>query len=68
MKVKTKYNLGEKVWFMEQNRPQCRDIRYIYIRVSNENQYSVTYLVNNDSTKRAEDTLYSSKQELLKTL
>lgn len=68
MKAKTKYNLGEKVWYMAHNRPQCGKIRYIYIRVNDACQYTVTYLVLEGMTEFSEDTLYSSKQELLKTL
>ena len=68
MKAKTKYNLGEKVWYMAHNRPLCGKIRYIYIRVNDACQYTVTYLVLEGMTEFSEDTLYSSKQELLKTL
>lgn len=68
MKAKTKYNLGEKVWYMAHNRPQCGNIRYIYIRVNDACQYTVTYLVHEGMTEFTEDMLYSSKQELLKTL
>jgi len=68
MKVKTNYDLGDKVWFMDQNRPQCGNVTYVYINVSDCERYSVCYLVRHESKKRAEDTLFRTKQELLNTL
>lgn len=68
MKVSTKYNLRDKVWFMYQNRPTMAEVRYIYITLDEECRPSIQYLVNNDDTKRDEETLYSTKQELLNTL
>jgi len=69
MKVKTNYNLGDDVWFMDQNRPQCGKVTYVYITVTGDGRHSVSYLFNHsDAPKRAEETLYSTKQELLNTL
>jgi len=68
MKIKTKYNLGDIVWFMNMNRPGSFKVTYIFVTITDGGRYSVDYSVNHMSTKYAEDTLFSTKKELLSTL
>ncbi len=68
MKVTTKYNLRDKVWYMSQNRPQCGQVTYVYIRITGKDKYNVSYHINHDAGNWTEDLLFDSKQELLETL
>ena len=68
MKITTKYDLGDEVWYMDNNRPQCKKVTYAYIILADRNQYEIRYLVGDEDVRRPEETLYRTKKELLATL
>ena len=69
MKITTKYDLGDEVWYMGCNRPESGKIRYIYINLTGADQYQISYIVGHfDSGRRPEETLYKTKKDLIATL
>ena len=69
MIIKTKYNIGEEVWFMEENEPTSDVILSIEINLYKGKQF-IEYLFANDSYPYGlnESELFSTKEELLKSL
>ena len=66
MVVSSKYNIGDKVWFISDNKVQQTDITGVSIRISKENPVIVyTLHYGNDIS---EDRVFAKKEELLKTL
>lgn len=76
MEFKTKFNKGERVWFMKNNKPTEAIISAIEIFYVGTNQdrisYNATDVINPvtwlDHTNLQESSLYNSKQELLESL
>lgn len=64
MTIETKYNIGDEVWFIDgHNRPR-RD-RVASIRIMSD--LSILYYLK-VSLSREEDELFSTKEELIKSL
>ena len=72
MEIKTKYKYGDYVWSMFSDAAIRFKIDDIFIYVKNYGQdVIIEYSVASDSgtvTKKAESKLYSSKEELIKSL
>lgn len=68
METKTKYNIGDKVWLIRDNRAQRSDITRVVISVESSDNYEVSYSLHFGDTEFPEDQLFSSKEELLKSL
>ena len=72
MKIETKYDIGQKVWFLNDNHAYQGSISQIRIGVVNEVNIIYTIRVRNLagswSIERAEKRLSPSKEELLKSL
>lgn len=76
MKFETKFNKGDSVWYMNSNKPTNIIISAIEIFYVGTNQdrihYSATDVINPktwiDHQHLSESELYSSKEELLKSL
>ena len=76
MIIKTKFNKGDRVWYMENNKPTQVKICSIEIFYVGTNQDHIKYTgadVDNpvtwlDHTNLHENILYLSKQELLDSL
>ncbi len=66
-KVKTKYDIGDKVWLIYENKAAERVITQVQIIV-NAQKTKVTYQLNHEITDYDECKLYTSKGELLKSL
>ena len=66
-KVKTKYDIGDKVWLIYENKAVERIITQVQIIV-NAQKAKVTYQLNHETTDYDEYKLYTSKEELLKSL
>lgn len=72
MKIETKYNLGQEVWFMFDNKP--RTAKVLKIGVQCRNEFTVILYeikLNNYDVKPfkvEECDIYLSKEELLKSL
>lgn len=62
MKIETKYDIGQEVWVMTMNRPYCTTITAVHID-KNGLSYNLKYL-----HAKAEENIYPTKEELLKSL
>nr|DAK60797.1 MAG TPA: hypothetical protein [Caudoviricetes sp.] len=70
MKVETKYNVNQTVYFMHENRIKSSEVAIIDINsITNENTTEIKYRVFNLSNFfLLEKELFSSKKELLEYL
>jgi hypothetical protein len=73
MTIETKYNIGDKVWFMHQNLAKSAIIVKIDIIVeismNDTNIYkNIWYSLFNYQSSYAEQTIFPTKEELLKSL
>jgi len=76
MEFKTKFNKGDKVWYMENNKPtevKITSIEIFYVGTDQDYiKYNATDIINPitwlDHTNLFENMLYHSKAELLKSL
>lgn len=76
MDFKTKFNKGDKVWYMNNNKPAeviISAIEIFYVATNQDRiSYNATDVINPntwlDHTSLGEDVLYHSKEELLKSL
>jgi len=70
MKVETKYNANQTVYFMHENRIKSGEIAIINIEiVANDNTTNITYRIfNYQNDTFAESEIFSSKKELLEYL
>lgn len=71
MKIETKFNVGNEVWFIHNNVPQSLEIGFITVTI--ENGYCVEYTFRlGADTKRVlylrEDEVFSTKEELINSL
>lgn len=65
MEIKTKYNIGEMVWFMHQNICASMAIENILIDVKNG---FIQYTFNSDGIWLFEEHVFPTKGALLKSL
>ncbi len=67
MKVETKYNVNQTVYFMHENKIKSGEIAVIKIEVvANDNSIRTTYKIfNYQNDAFAEGEIFSSKKELL---
>lgn len=65
MEIKTKYNIGDKVWFMHDNKCVLKKVENIRIDV--DDMY-IQYIFNGNEIWLSEKHLFSTKEELLKSL
>ncbi|MEN8122933.1 MAG: hypothetical protein ABFS35_21515 [Bacteroidota bacterium] len=71
MKITTKYNIGDLVWFMDDNQAISYKVRQISIQVyidSEEEKETVIIKYKVDGSWKDVENLYDSKEELLKSL
>ena len=81
MTIETKYNIGDEVWFMWNNKPTCQKIAAIEVYVGGKvlpSYYVVPYeidpikVINSDiipyNRRFPEFRIFSTKEELLKSL
>lgn len=69
MKIETKYSLGDKVWYIFSNKVESSTIESIYLTIGENNRPKPTqYRLNRREEDFEENKLFSSKDELLKTL
>ena len=64
----TKYNIGDKVWLISDNQAVRSDITRIIISVESQDKCMVTYSLHYSDVEIPEDQLFSTKEELLKSL
>ena len=82
MKIETKYDIGQEVWFMKDNRPVCSLVAgyktsyskgdYFGEFITGEPKCVTTYYVKDDKESigsfQEESSLFHTKEELLKSL
>lgn len=70
MKIETKYNIGEEMWFLSYHYPRKARICGMRIYVTKLGKITILYsLTENDVYwYKQEQDLFSSKEELLKNL
>lgn len=70
MTVKTKFNVDDKVYFIYNNKVYYAPIRSINILVTYTYSVKIKYTVNYDSltTSLCEESIFKTKEELLKSL
>ncbi len=66
--VKTKYNIGDKVWYLSNNRVQSLDITGVNVCVESKKECKVEYILHFNSSWVNEGKLFKSKKELLESL
>lgn len=68
MDIKTKFNVGDKVFFMRDNRVQSEEVRGIQVLIHRSGVKIIVYISSGDQRGYTEDVLFESKEELLKSL
>lgn len=69
MKIETKYEIGQEVWFMHNNKPTCMPIKYIAINVHGIKQSTIQYVFQADGDIwLTEHKLFITKEELIASL
>lgn len=71
MIIETKFNIGDEVWFMKENKPTKKVVNFIEIVTASTTSKSfIQYgLKMEDTVERVtEKHLFSTKEELLKSL
>lgn len=68
MNIETKYNTGQTVWLMSENKPWNPVIDSIEVTIFQSEKRSVYYSFQNSRVKANEELVFSSKEELLKSL
>ena len=72
MEIKTKFNLGQKVYLLWNNKVICPQIDGILIRINalgnNEKDISITYEFVELDKRFDEEVLFATKEELLQSL
>lgn len=70
--VETKYSLGNKVWFISKNKVVGKIVTQVNVKVkpsvTDACDIIISYMLDYSSDKINEDLLFSSKEELLKSL
>ena len=68
MTIETKYNIGDEVWFIKDNKPQTMKVSYIeIIAASTVSKPCIRYGFGNFE-RYTESLLFPTKEELLKSL
>lgn len=68
MEVITKYNINDKVWLIIDNQAVRADITRVIISAESTDSCKVSYSLNHGSIEYPEDQLFSTKEDLLKSL
>ena len=67
MTVNTKFNIGDQVWYMSDNRPNESDITGLSISINESGRPTIEYTLHFNE-KIGEAYLFSSKEELIAAL
>lgn len=72
MEIKTKFNLGQKVYLLRNNKVVCPQIDGIFVRVNalenGEKDISIIYELVELDKRYDEEVLFATKEELLQSL
>ena len=67
-RVKTKYIIGDKVWYISNNKVQYLEITGVHVLVEQAGDIKVEYILHYESSWVEEEKLFCSKNELLESL
>lgn len=67
MTVNTKFNIGDQVWYMSDNRPNESDITGFSISIDETKHLTIEYTLHFNE-KIGEQYLFSTKEELIASL
>ena len=71
MEVNFKFDIGEQVWIMENNRPARFEVKNVKVEIESlVKDHKVTYLLMNQGVEREVDEkmVFKTKEELVKSL
>lgn len=70
MKIETKFNIGDEIFFMDTNKIKNRIIRKLSLTMDEKFEQSVMYYYIEDDKYRyiSEKSIFATKQELLDSL
>lgn len=71
MTIETKYNIGDEVWFIWENKVYVSFIEDVRVKRNNKNikiEYMVESMQKKDFGLKKESDLFPTKEELLKSL
>jgi hypothetical protein len=71
MTIETKYNIGDEVWFMNENKVYVSFIEDVRVKRNSKNtkiEYMVESMQKKDFGLKKEQDLFPAKEELLKSL
>lgn len=66
--VKTKFNIGDRVWLITNNKVHSSDITGIGICVESMDEFKVQYILHYESSWVDEGKLFPSKKVLIESL
>ena len=67
MTIETKYNIGDEMWFIWENKVQHSCITHV-LKTSIKNFYEFDIIYNKHHVMMAESDIFPTKEELLKSL
>ena len=68
METKTKYNIGDMVWLIANNKAEKRLITRVIISAEERQRWDVKYSLQYGDTEYPENQLFKTKEELLLSL
>jgi hypothetical protein len=71
MAIETRYNIGDEVWFMNENKVYVSFIEDVRVKRNSKNtkiEYMVESMQKKDFGLKKEQDLFPTKEELLKSL
>ena len=69
MEIKTKYNIGDEVWWLDNNKVHQDYVKGIFFSMyGSTTDYTLYYKLNQQLRDFDEEILFPSKEELLKSL
>jgi hypothetical protein len=71
MTIETKYNIGDEVWFMNENKVYVSFVEDVRVKRNSKNtkiEYMVESMQKKDFGLKKEQDLFPTKEELLKSL
>ena len=71
MEVNFKFDIGEQVWIMENNRPARFEVKNVKVEIESPvKDHKVTYLLMNQGVQREVDEkmVFKTKEELVESL
>ena len=71
MEVNFKFDIGEQVWIMENNRPARFEVKNVKVEIESlVEDHKVTYLLMNQGVQREVDEkmVFKTKEELVESL